>query len=169
MSNVIAFPAREVSAFDEAWALVPITMRKRSKKMAILREGWERHAGDFGQRKLLAALRAYVTEKDFDRHGGQALDRWLSGGRYEHFVEEASRPAAQQFTDLMVRRVVVTRLGEEFARLYLDPCEVDGKVLVVRTGYAVNKLKQHSELFKSLGFVAMRRLVPQQEKNHVSS
>lgn len=158
MTNVVRIDFRaEASTFDDAWLLVPVTMRRRSKKMAALREAWDRHARDFGQQKLLGSLRAYVRDKDFDRHGGQALDRWLANGRYEHFASEATRPAAPQFSDPMVRRAVVGQLGEDFAVLYLDPCETAGKALIARTQVARDRLLKHRLLFKSLGFSGVKK------------
>lgn len=158
MSNVVAFPVAERSCFDEAWALVPVTMRRRSCKVALLRDLWDRHARAFGQKELAGALRAYVTDKDFDRHGGQALDRWLKAGRYEHFTPAPPPALADQFSDPMVRRAVATRLGEDFARIYLDPCQVEGTTLLVRTLYAADKMKEHAVLFRSLGFTGMRKM-----------
>lgn len=159
MSNVVRVDFRpEPSTFDDAWALVPVTMRKRSKRLSVLREAWDRHAKTFGQAKLLGALRAYVTDKDFDRHGGQALDRWLAAGRYEHFTAEPARPIAPKFSDTAIRRAVVAELGEDFAVCYLDPCQVDGTRLVPRTQFATDKLLQHRLFFRSLGFTGIKRI-----------
>jgi hypothetical protein len=158
MTNVVRVNFRpEPSTFDEAWALVPASMRKRCKRLSVLREAWDRHARDFGQTALLGALRAYVTDKDFDRHGGQALDRWLAGGRYEHFTPATPRPIAAKFFDDNIRSAVVAAAGDDFAAVYLDPCVVEGTTLIARTQVAVDRLLQHRALFKSLGFTGVRK------------
>jgi len=157
MSNVVLFPTPDLSTFDAAWSIVPPTMRRRSKRLAALREAWDRHARTFGQEALLGSLRAYVADKDFERHGGQALDRWLAGGRYEHFAPLAPPPVIDQFCDAMTRRVVCQRLGEEWAQRYLDPCTKDGTTLIARTSIAVERLMVERELLKSLGYSGIRK------------
>lgn len=157
MTNIVAFPASELSTFDEAWVLVPGTMRKRSKRLSILRAVWDRHATIYGHARLLGSLRAYVADKDFDRHGGKGLDRWLADGRYEHYAPTEPPPIQDQFCDAMTRRIVCERLGEEFAQRYLDPCTKDGTTLIARTSIAVERLLRERELFRSLGYSGIRK------------
>ena len=156
-AQVLSFPVKEPSTFQQAWACVPMTMRRRSCKMATLEVLWDKCAREFGQQNLLASLRAYVTDADFARHGGQALERWLKAGRYEHFLPAAIVEASSPFPDAMVRRVVATRLGEDFCRAYLDPCTVEGTTLITLTDYAIGKMMAHRTLFRELGFTGMRK------------
>lgn len=156
-AELIPFPKAETSTFDAAWAVVPTTMRRRSCKLEILRKLWSDHGRKFGQQELLGSLRAYVCDPDFARTGGQALERWLRAGRYEHFAPAAPPPTLNQFGDKAIRAAVVMKLGEQFAILYLDPCSQDGTTLIARSQVAVQRMMEHRAFFKGLGFTGMRK------------
>lgn len=156
-AELISFPQREASTFDDAWALVPMTMRRRSCKLELLRKLWADHGRKFGQQELLGSLKAYVCDPDFSRTGGQALERWLRAGRYEHFAAAPPPPIRDQFADKAIRAAVVMKLGEQFAILYLDPCSQDGTTLIARSQVAVQRMMEHRKFFKSLGYTGMKK------------
>lgn len=154
---LIPFPKPEASTFEEAWALVPTSMRRRSCKLEALRKLWADHGRKFGQQELLGSLQAYVSDKDIERTGGQALERWLRSGRYENFAVTPAAPPADQFSDKSVRAAVRLQLGEDFCRCYLDQCGQEGTALIAKTDTAVKRLLEHRALFRALGFTGVRK------------
>lgn len=169
MGAVLNFPTAAVqSSFEDAWSLLPISMRTRSLSRAKLKPIWDRHAKALGgQDRLLGALRAYLKgDKDLPKSGGPGLQVWLMAERYDHwlegensvvFVAPDDKPA---FPDKRIRDAVLASQGLPFVISYLDPCQlVDGPLgplLQPKTDYARKKLMEHAKLFKSLGLYGIR-------------
>lgn len=168
MTNVVALnltprtpPVTAGAMFDQAWKAYPDQGRLRSSRREA-QKAWAKAAREVGEEALLGAVRRYVAEdKEHKREcGPPGFHRWLNWGRYEHWLPvsgAAVETGRKRFPDEHIRRQVVFATSEAFAASYLDPCEVEGTVLVVRTGIAVDRLKEHARLFKSLGFTGMRR------------
>lgn len=138
-------------------------MRRRSDGLSKLKPLWNDHAKlAGGQAALLGALAAYLKgDEDLPKSGGPGLQVWLKSRRWENWLDLPTTTAeaamhAQRFPEPH-RSAIVARLGEPFVRSYIDPCEMDGTVLIVRTDTAVKKLGEHRFVFRALGFSGMRR------------
>lgn len=165
MSNVVAFkPKPRVTTstspnFDEAWSRYPDTGRLRSSRRQAWPE-WCDVSREIGEEVLVAAVIRYAAEdKDHKREcGAPGFHRWLKQGRWEHWTgAKATRSVGRQFPDDHIRSSVVAATSDAFVVSYLDPCEVEGTTLIVRTEYAMEKLKEMAALFRSLGFTGMRK------------
>lgn len=170
MSNVVALrprskaPAAMSEAFLSAWAMLPDTARIRSSRKQSWPE-WLAASRDIGEDALLAAVRRYVSEdKEHKREcGAPGFHRWLKWGRYENWQGPPSGVLVSlgvRFADEAVRARVAAEAGEAFCISYLDRCTVEGTVLIVPGDTAVRRLKEKAQIFKSLGFTAMRKSKP---------
>lgn len=52
---------------------------------------------------------------------------------------------------------MLSRCGADWVASYLDPCLIEGTTVIVRTDYAVKKLKEHGHVFRMAGFTGMRK------------
>jgi hypothetical protein len=168
LTNVVAFraPRREppqrapaLGLFEDAWKAFPEQGRLRSSRREAGPE-WAKAAREVGEEALLAAVRRYTAEdKEHKRDcGPPGFHRWLKWGRYEHWLREGPALGARQFADARIRQALVAAAGEPFVGSYLDPCELDGTTLVVRTGVAMTRLQEHSSVLKALGLTGMRKM-----------
>lgn len=166
MSNVVALrprapiPAATSEAFEQAWRAYPETGRLRSSRKESLPE-WRKACRETGEEALLSAVLRYAKEdKEHKKDcGAPGFHRWLKWGRYEHWLSSTSAPVnGRRFPDDAIRNAVIAATSEAFVISYLDPCEVSGTVLLVRTSIGVSKLRERATLFKGLGFTAMRKL-----------
>lgn len=158
--NVVNFPT---SLFDQAWQIMPPTMRKRSLGKVKLRPIWAQHAKLFGgEENLLNALRAYVQDEDCKKWGGKALDRWLRDGRYEHYcqTEQAAVYSLGPKLPEPYRSALVAECGEGWVVSYVDRCMVEGTVLVIPDVPGkltmLDKIKGQARQMKSAGLTAVR-------------
>ena len=152
----------ETSTFSEAWSALPKTMRERSDKKAICERLWLSEARRLhGEKDLLQRLRTYLRDApDLKRTGGPGLQVLLRSGKLEHWMPMHDAPMApdvRRFENVELRQALVRIEGEPWVRSYLDPCDITGTTLIVRTGMAVDKLKAHGALFKAHGFTGLRR------------
>lgn len=161
ISNVVPFPTPEPSSFSEAWVLLPKTMKERSKKKAVVEVLWNREAKRLGgQADLLQRLKTYVRDsKDLPRTGGPGFQILLSAGTLEHWQprQEGVSITTTAFPNVTVRNHLLRVCGSRWVASYLDQCEVDGTTIIVRTDYAIGKLKEHREVFKAAGFTGLRK------------
>jgi len=149
--------------FEEAWRVMPSSMRKRSMSREKLLPLWRDHARKVGEEALLGALRAYVSDEDCRKWGGQALDRWLKAGRYDHYIDAAPSPihtlaGGWGGDNLALWTAVVDSLGDPFARSYLSQCGYeDGWLTIPRTKLtAIDKLRENRERLKACGVLGVR-------------
>ena len=147
--------------FEEAWRVMPSSMRKRSMSREKLLPLWRDHARKVGEEALLGALRAYVSDEDCRKWGGVALDRWLRNGRYDHYIDTAPTSAGGglvAFPNLPIWTAVVDSLGEPWARSYLTQCGYeDGWLTIQRTKLtAIDKLRENRERLKACGVLGVR-------------
>ena len=168
-AEIIQFPVREANTFDDAWSLIPQSMKTRSKSRRLLRPIWDRHAKALGgQDRLLAALRAYLAgDKMLAKSGGPGLQVWLSEERYDHWLEDSTCSVFAEkhtdgservrFPDESIRVRIVAMCGEGYTRSYLDPCTLhpDGWITPA-TEYAKNKLRERGRDLKAAGLVGIR-------------
>jgi hypothetical protein len=168
--NVIPFPVKEANTFDDAWSLIPQSMKTRSKSRRLLRPIWDRHAKALGsQDRLLAALRAYLAgDKMLAKSGGPGLQVWLSEERYDHWLEDSTCSVFAEkqtdgservrFPDESIRARIVAVCGEGYTRSYLDPCTLhpDGWITPA-TNLARGKLVEKGRLLKEAGLVGIRQ------------
>ena len=162
MTNVIAFPTPEPDTFDQAWDLLPQTMKQRSEARKKMRPLWDREAKRLGgHEELLARLQTYLRDdKDLPKSGGPGLQVLLRSGRLEHWApRQINIHPTQQFPNEAVRSALLRRCGAEWIASYLDPCSIDGTSVVARTDYAVKKLLEHREVFKMAGFTGIKKRV----------
>lgn len=163
MSNVVAFKPRmevEPSTFEDAWKLLPDTMRRRSQSKAKTEAAWNREAQRLGgQEELLQRLKTYLRDdKDLPRSGGPGFHILLTTGRLDHWVPMQQTPAfIPAFPHPGARRAIQEARGEAFCRSYLDPCEVEGTTIIARTDYAIDKLREVGPMLKEHGFTGVRR------------
>ena len=159
--NVVQlFP--ESGTFEDAWKLLTKEMRGRSDKKAVCEQLWLREAKRLGgEAALLLRLKTYLRDApDIKRTGGPGLQVLLRSGKLEHWTPMHDAPMApdvRRFENVGLRQALVRLEGEPWVRSYLDPCEITGTTLIVRTGFAVDKLKAHGALFKAHGFTGMRK------------
>ena len=165
--NVVQFPtASVVSTFDDAWSLLPASMKTRSLSRAKLKPLWDRHARAIGgQDRLLGALRAYLKgDKDLPKSGGPGLQVWLNQEKYDHWLEagnsvvqDVSDPDRPVFPDRTIRASVVASCGLAWVVSYLDPCELHADGFITpKTGFAVAKLKERAGELKAAGVKGIR-------------
>lgn len=163
MGAVLKFPEPERSTFEEAWSITPDTMRKRSESKDRTAKRWSIHAKRCGgHTALLGALRAYLkSDKDLIKSGGPGLSVWLNQERYQHWTDatvvEEMAVVVSGFPDAAIRQACVERMGLTWVLSYLDPSELDGTTLVVRTETAIQRMKEHGPFLKSLGLTGMRK------------
>lgn len=141
-------------AFTLAWKAYPALGRSRSKSQAKTKPIWRAAANSAGgDDRLLAAVRRYVAEDTTHKGecGPPAFDRWLRDGRWEHWLpggtdaDQASGPAPAAVFDGPpdIRAWTADRLGEPYARSYVDPARWDGanRTLLAANPFALGKLK----------------------------
>lgn len=161
LSNVVPFPTPEPSSFADAWALLPDQMKKRSESKAKVEILWNREAKRLGgQADILQRLKTYLRDdKDIQRTGGPGLQVILRAGKLEHWQprQEGVSISADAFPHTAVRSHLLAVCGASWVASYLDQCEVDGTTIIVRTDYAIGKLKEHREVFKAAGFTGMKK------------
>jgi hypothetical protein len=165
-AQIIPFPMREANTFDDAWSLIPQSMKTRSKSRRLLRPVWDRHARQLGsQERLLAALKAYLAgDKMLAKSGGPGLQVWLTEERYDHWLTDdaCSVFASDDRTRFPepFRSLVLKATDEGWVRSYLDPCVfVDGWI-VPATEYAKGKLRDRGQMLKSAGLLGIRSVAP---------
>ena len=158
-SNVVALRPPGF-LFEEAWRVMPSSMRKRSMSREKLLPLWRDHARKVGEEALLGALRAYVSDEDCRKWGGQALERWLRAGRYDNYLTTpiGEAEAGCKFPNLALWTAVVDSLGEPWARSYLTQCGYeDGWLTIPRTKLtAIDKLRENGERLKACGVLGVR-------------
>jgi hypothetical protein len=165
-AQLIAFPTEQVrSRFEDAWSLLPSTMKTRSLSRAKLKPIWDGHAKRVGgQDRLLGALRAYLKgDKDLPKSGGPALDRWLKWEKYDHWLEgdnsvvsdNSGQIGVMKFPEPM-RSLVVKATDEGWVRSYLDPCTYEDGWIRPKNGFAGSKLKEKAGILKAAGIAGMR-------------
>lgn len=147
--------------FQEAWACLPQTMRKRSMSREKLLPIWRDHAKRVGEEALLGALRAYVSDEDCRKWGGVALDRWLKHGRYDHYLEDTAQTLRTVTAEkIPVWLQLVEALGEPFCKSYVLPYEWDeegSRLIVPRTRLtAIDKLKEQASKLKACGVMGIK-------------
>jgi len=160
VSNVLAFPTPEASTFSQAWKLLPETRKRRSDRKDRCEKLWKSESKRLGgEEALLGRLRVYLRGPDLVRTGGPGLQILLKSGKLEHYEPDphTAQVRAKQFPNTTVRDALLARCGPDWVASYLDPCEVEGTVVIVRTDYAVKKLKEHGYAFKMAGFTGMRK------------
>lgn len=164
MTNVVQLrrPAQEIepSSFAQAWTELPATMRQRSEKKATVERLWDAEAKRLGgQTDLLMRLRTFLRDsKDIPRTGGPGLQVLLRSGRLEHWVPMQQTPRiVSSFPNDVARSAVAQVRGEAFCRSYLDPCQVDGTTLLVRTDIAIKALREVGHVLKAHGYSGMRK------------
>jgi len=170
-AQLIAFPSERVSSnFDDAWAILPQTMRTRSFSRDKLRPLWASHAKKIGGFDvLLSRLKAYLAgDKDLPRSGGPGLQKWLSDQRYDHWGDDAScslfavseETQRVKFENAEIRAKIVLALGEAFVRSYIDQCglldEGSGPILLVKSSTAASRLREKGQELKALGLYGIR-------------
>lgn len=169
-AQLIDFPTASVqSSFEDAWSLLPSSMKTRSLSRAKLKPIWDRHAKQAGgQDVLLGALRAYLKgDKDLPKSGGPGLQVWLNNGKYDHWIESGNSVVADVsqddeigFPDRAIRDHCIKALGLAWVKSYLDPCEMvpgpHGPLIVPKTGYARTKLEEQKHILKAAGLYGMR-------------
>lgn len=124
--------------FEQAWRMLPETMRRRSESRERLYGLWARAcAMAGGESRLLSALDMYVRrDADLPKSGGPGLQVWLRQRRYDYWLEILDREAAapirqpKRFADETLRANFHERFADERARAWFDRCELDGDTLV---------------------------------------
>jgi hypothetical protein len=165
--NVVQFPtASVVSTFEDAWSLIPASMKTRSLSRAKLKPIWDRHAKTAGgQDVLIGALRAYLKgDKDLPKSGGPGLQVWLNQGKYDHWIEAGNSvveaeglPDRPTFPDEAIRASVVASCGLGWVVSYLDPCELHSDGFITpKTGFALGKLRENARELKAAGIMGIR-------------
>lgn len=161
--NVVQFPAREASTFEQAWACRAGMMKKRGDGSDKTRKLWERHSKRVGSARLLEALKRYLREEKEPQCGYPGLSVWLNGERYDHWMPSDTsllggptghnRPTTPE----PARTALVGLLGEPFVRSYVDPAEItDDGWIIPRTGMARDKLMEQKNALKAAGLVGIR-------------
>lgn len=166
-AQVLSFPQSAVSTFDEAWRVLPQTMKTRSESRRKLAPLWNDHARRIGGHDvLLAALQAYLKgDKDLPKSGGPGLQVWLRAERYDHWLEGPScsvfaEPEGEdrvQFPEPF-RTALVQSCGEGWVRSYIDQCSLEGTVLIVPEGKhtAASRIREKARDMKAAGLTALR-------------
>lgn len=168
-AQVLSFPQSAVSTFDEAWRVLPQTMKTRSESRRKLAPLWNDHARRVGgQDVLLAALQAYLKgDKDLPKSGGPGLQVWLRSERYDHWLEG---PSCSVYTEVTsdgdklpkfpepFRTALVQSCGEGWVRSYIDQCSLEGSVLIVPAGKntAASRIREKARDMKAAGLTALR-------------
>lgn len=166
MSNVVSLRTRKAlpispaysDVFMAAWSAYPESGRLRSSRKVAWAE-WLKTLAEATEEELLGAVQRYAREDKEHRkdHGAPGFDRWLKWGRWDNWVGFSNLSTARQFPNPKIRQAVILACGEPFVVSYLDQCTIDGSVLVVKTNFAVAKLKEQASVFRGLGFTGMRR------------
>ena len=160
--NVVQFPAREASTFEQAWSCRAGMMKKRGDGSDKTRKLWERHAKKVGSARLLEALKRYLREEKEPQCGYPGLSVWLNGERYDHWLTEANASgtdgAHRKQAPEPLRTKLLGNLGEAFVRSYVDPAEItDDGWIIPRTGMARDKLMEQKNALKAAGLVGIRQ------------
>lgn len=153
-------PAAYSEPFLAAWSSFPESGRLRSSRKVSWPE-WLKTLAEIDEEALLAAVQRYAREDKEHRkdHGAPGFDRWLKWGRWDNWTGgSASALLGKTFADEKIRKAVVLATSESFAASYLDQCEMDGTTLLVKTDFAIGKLKEKASVFRALGFTGMRKL-----------
>lgn len=149
------------AAFEALWLAYPHVKGRSSKADSLT--AWRRLPADV-QERLPAAARRYASEGREPKAdcGAKALERWLRKGLYADWIDGGSgdriQGAAKRFPDEPTRAAVAGKLGEDFARKWIDPCgwEPERSRIVAPLKYVADQLTREASALKALGISAVR-------------
>jgi hypothetical protein len=160
-AQLIPFPKREASTFEEAWALRAGQMKKRGSGREKTAKLWNKAAARVGQKELLGALRRYLREEKEPTYGYPGLSVWLNDERWDHWLVSEVTSSADNIDKLPkfaepYRSRLVELCGEPWVRSYIDRCELDGSVLVVANSFSAGRIREKAREMKAAGLTALR-------------
>ncbi len=153
-------PWEASAAFQSFWKASGPQMRSRTSQSKVW-PVWKRVAAEIGAETLHAALKRYIAQDaDYQRTGGPGLHGWLTDSRWEHWIptDAQTQTAAKRFPDEPTRAAVAGKLGEDFARKWIDPCgwEPDRSRIVAPMKFVADQLSREGPALKTLGILAVR-------------
>lgn len=142
--------------FGRLWAAAPDKMRTRSKSKAKVWTAWKTAIGLMPPEQIVAALVRYLKhDPDVARTGGPGLTIWLKDRTFDLWGPPgeagAGEPERKVFPNADARALFVARYGEDAARSYLDPAELEGRVVRPATAYAKGWLDATHEWLRETG------------------
>jgi len=157
-----AKPWEKNAAFQAFWKASGPQMRSRTSQSKVW-PVWKRVAAEIGDETLHAALKRYIAQDaDYQRTGGPGLHGWLTDGRWEHWLAGGEtgtiNASAKRFPDEPTRAAVVGKLGEDFARKWMDPSDwiPTDRVIIAPNRFARDQIAREAPALKSLGIASVR-------------
>lgn len=128
------------------WAAAPKIARQRSSQdevaVALLAAVGRGH----DPARVLAGVKAAYASTVFEGQHAKGVHRLIEHDRWASFLDEPTATAAPAVFDgpPQLRAEVVTRMGEAFARAWIDPCRWDdaSRTLFARNGFAQARLQR---------------------------
>jgi hypothetical protein len=131
-----------VDGFDEAFAAYPLAGRASTSRVKAL-AAWTGAVEGPGAARLVGAVRAFAASDYAGAEGGKrvpSLQRWLAEGRYEAWLG-ASGAGVVFAGPAEIRALVAGKMGEAYARSWLDPCDWgDERVVLTPTATGADRL-----------------------------
>lgn len=153
--------AQPPAAFEALWLAYPHVKGRRAKPEALTT--WKRLPADV-QERLPAAARRYAAEGREPKAecGAPALQRWLRRELYADWLDGSDsgkiQGPAKRFPDEEIRARVVGKLGDDFARKWIDLCdwEPERSRIVAPLKYVADQISREGPALKALGIAAVR-------------
>lgn len=128
------------------WAVAPKIARQRSSQdevaVALLAAVGRGH----DPARVLAGVKAAYASTVFEGQHAKGVHRLIEHDRWASFLDDPAPAAAPAVFDgpELLRAEVVTRMGEAFARAWIDPCRWDdaSRTLFARNGFAQARLQR---------------------------
>lgn len=130
--------------------LVKQAYPRRDQRPDEVASAWAQACEAVEPARLLDAVRRYAASDEAKLAGGRGqvphLHKWLREKRYENWLRAAENVVALVVWSgpEEVRRAVVGRIGEDYARAYVDTAKWDetARTITTRTGTGFDKLRR---------------------------
>ena len=132
--------------FEACWKAYPHVKGRSSKTKAC---GYWRRLPAETRTALLGAIERYAAKgrEPNSECGAPAMERWLRDSRFLDWLASDQTAAVMAHTfpgPAEIRAAVVSAMGEDFAKSWLDRCEWDAeaRAVISGNGFVVDRLRQ---------------------------